>query len=504
MAKTEIPKNFDGIADTAAISNKTPPLWGSARLTYTICAFFAMVVQLCLRNTLNFVILCMVKPQHLEKENSTDYSVNGDDSSCGPIDSGNATSIERSGNLLWSRSQEFALLGTFYYGYLVTLPVAGRLADKFGGKLLFVHSLTVQAAIFMLIPFFARRSYIGAVIIRIIQGLIAGFSNPALYQLFSTWAHPNERTAFLSFAYGGYSVGALLVFPISSYLCKFGWELAFYAVGSVSLLFGICCQWLIYSTLEDHPRLSKDEYDYLKENHVEKSTTGVPWKTILTSVPVYAFIFTHIFHTYGIMVFTIMIPRFFKEAMRLPLDMVGLISSAPFLGAFISKAVTITTCSIIEKRPNLNLTRYRRIVYVICNCATILFIFAIILSTCQQRIMVILFAVCIGITTDMGFSGVYWPSMLYVAPAFAGLISGLANCLATVSGFLAPLGVAAIVRHGTKVEWNLVMASLMTSYLLGAIVYGLFGSSKLATWGQVTKSENNNNNKNTTEETAEA
>lgn len=60
------------------------------------------------------------------------------------------------------------------------------------------------------------------------------------------------------------------------------------------------------------------------------------------------------------------------------------------------------------------------------------------------------------------------------------------------------------ILQGTKVEWNLVMASLMTSYLLGAIVYGLFGSSKLATWGQVTKSENNNNNKNASEESTEA
>ncbi|XP_037810223.1 uncharacterized transporter slc-17.2 [Lucilia sericata] len=500
MAKTEIPTNFDGIADTVAI-NKTPPLWGSARLTYTICAFLAMVVQLCLRNTLNFVILCMVKHQPREVENSTDYSVNADDNSCGPIDSGNGTTIERSGTLLWSRSQEFALLGTFYYGYLVTLPVAGRLADKFGGKLLFVHSITAQAIIFMLIPFFAQRSYMGAVVIRILQGLIAGCGNPALYQLFSTWAHPNERTAFLSFAYGGYSVGALLVFPISSFLCKFGWELAFYAVGSVSLIFGICCQWLVFSSLEDHPRLSKDEYDYLKANHIEKSTTGVPWKSILTSVPVYAFIFTHIFHTYGVMVFTLLIPRFFNEAMGLPLDLVGLISSAPFLGAFISKAVTITSCTIIEKRPNLNLTLYRRIVYIICNCFTILFILGMIISNCHQRVMVVLFTVCIGITTDMGFSGVYWPSLLYVAPAFAGLITGIANCLATASGFLAPLGISTIVRHGTKVEWNLVMASLMTAYLLGAIVYGLFGSSKLAKWGQVTKLESNNNRNNPQETT---
>lgn len=104
MAKTDVPRtNFDGITDPvnapASLDNiKTPPLWGSARLTYTICAFFAMVVQLCLRNTLNFVILCMVKPQHVDADNSTDYKATAEDGSshsCGPIDSGNDTSIER-------------------------------------------------------------------------------------------------------------------------------------------------------------------------------------------------------------------------------------------------------------------------------------------------------------------------------------------------------------------------------------------------------------------------
>lgn len=59
----------------------------------------------------------------------------------------------------------------------------------------------------------------------------------------------------------------------------------------------------------------------------------------------------------------------------------------------------------------------------------------------------VFFTICIGITSDLGFSGVYWPSLLYVAPAYAGLISGIANALATVSGFLAPLGISAIVRH---------------------------------------------------------
>lgn len=38
------------------------PLWGSQRLIYTICAFICFVMHLCMRNALNFAILCMVKP----------------------------------------------------------------------------------------------------------------------------------------------------------------------------------------------------------------------------------------------------------------------------------------------------------------------------------------------------------------------------------------------------------------------------------------------------------
>lgn len=37
------------------------------------------------------------------------------------------------------------------------------------------------------------------------------------------------------------------------------------------------------------------------------------------------------------------------------------------------------------------------------------------------------------------------------------------------------------------------MFTLMASYLLGAAVYGLFGSSKLANWGHLDKNQNNNN-----------
>lgn len=77
------------------------------------------------------------------------------------------------GNIAWTRQEEFAIQSTFYYGYLVTLPFAGRLADRFGGKLFFIHSVTIQAVLFMLIPTFAHITYLGTSVIRLLQGLVS-------------------------------------------------------------------------------------------------------------------------------------------------------------------------------------------------------------------------------------------------------------------------------------------------------------------------------------------
>jgi len=69
----------------------------------------------------------------------------------------------------------------------------------------------------------------------------------------------------------------------------------------------------------------------------------------------------------------------------------------------------------------------------------------IILANCDDKILVLVMFAFMMATTDMGFSG-YWPTLLYFAPSFAGLLSGLANGMAHLSGFLAPHLVAALVH----------------------------------------------------------
>lgn len=67
----------------------------------------------------------------------------------------------------------------------------------------------------------------------------------------------------LSFAYGGLILGSICIFPLANYLANISWTMPFYVMGGVCLLYGICCHWLIYNSLEQHPRLSAAEREYL-------------------------------------------------------------------------------------------------------------------------------------------------------------------------------------------------------------------------------------------------
>lgn len=69
----------------------------------------------------------------------------------------------------------------------------------------------------------------------------------------------------------------------------------------------------------------------------------------------------------------------------------------------------------------------------------------IIMSDCGYKMLVLFMFSLLMCFSDMGF-GIYWPSLLYFGPSFAGLISGVANGLAHLSGFLAPQLVASLVH----------------------------------------------------------
>ncbi|EDV30117.1 uncharacterized protein Dana_GF19301 [Drosophila ananassae] len=462
-------------------------LLNSVRFTYALCAFTSSCLHSTMRGILGIIILQMVMPRpedHVEhvfevKNNATAIS------RCNSLqqDDSPLLKMSLSGDLQWSRKQELTFPGIYYYGYVVSVFFSGSLADRFSRKNILVLSHILEAICYLLLPPMAHHSFEAAAATLVLCGVLGGCGSPAMYKLFVIWAHPTERTALVSFACSGVLVGSMLAYPVVGFLGEFSWELPFFLVGAMALLFGFCSFWLIYDTLEQHPRISQHELKYLQHGSLISSqqVAGVPWRSLIHSRPVYAFMLTHLFHCYTFLMLSTWLPRFLLEAMQLNLRQVVLTATVAFLGALASKLVCILGASYLERRVWPNQDWMRRVLYGMCSILSISFIFVIILADCRDQTLVIIMFVLLKTTTDLGFN-CYWPTLLYMAPSFAGMLSGFANGFAHLSGFLAPLLVASLVETGSKSEWNVGLMTLIVGNALALLVFGIFSSTILQNW----------------------
>jgi len=131
-----------------------------------------------------------------------------------------------------------ALLGYFFsassLGLLIGATVAGRLADRFGRKLLMTGSVAAFGLFSLLTPFaWDADSLIAA---RLLTGLGLGGALPNLIALTSESAPANRRSAYVTMIYAGAPLGGALVSLVNLLIAAEQWRLIFIAGGVLPLL----------------------------------------------------------------------------------------------------------------------------------------------------------------------------------------------------------------------------------------------------------------------------
>ena len=259
------------------------PLLGSCRLVLTIMVFFGVYHLMALRFNLSMALVCMtndptedVDNRNMSNETSNDQEVKAAQCPSEFIHNENDTVSSKSvpREFTWSKPFQGALLSSFFYGYIVTQVLGGYFSDRFGGKTVFLIGMITLSGTSLLIPVFARISPGLVVVVRVLQGLASGLSFPSLYNLFSSWTDPGERATLMSIAYAGIPTATVATFPLTSWLCYSGldggWPMAFYVPGTTGLVWCALFYVLIYSTPEDHPRITKGELEYLRGSEPAK------------------------------------------------------------------------------------------------------------------------------------------------------------------------------------------------------------------------------------------
>lgn len=130
-------------------------------------------------------------------------------------------------------------------------------------------------------------------------------------------------------------------------------------------------QFTVTNKPEHHPRISDEEKDYLRNeigelSEKKKHVTEIPWTNLLTSKPVWALIIAQIGHDWAIFFMASYIPKYFKNALGLDLQLSGRYIGLSYLMAWLFSIFCGYLSGLLISREITTVTWSRKLFTILC------------------------------------------------------------------------------------------------------------------------------------------
>ncbi|XP_017753621.1 PREDICTED: putative inorganic phosphate cotransporter [Eufriesea mexicana] len=397
----------------------------------------------------------------------------------------------------WDSIQQSTIQSAFFWGYTIMQIPSGYIAAYWSGQKLLSVGLSLCGILQILTPIVAHYGgYISVCVCRAGIGLCQSCLLPCVHTLLSKWAPPTERARLATFAYAGAQFGTVICFPITAQLAvsSAGWPSIFYVFGALSILWGAAFFIFGADSPANFSRISEREKRYIEnsfaaEEH-EKSDTGknllktlsTPWKAIFTSVPMWALIIVHCGQNWGYWTLVTELPTYMNDVLHFKLSDSGLLSGLPYLVMWLlSFPVCWLADYYLEKGVSKGLIRKSCNTMAHWGPAIALIIFAS-LSVDDPAIAVTFLVVAVAL--NAGSLCGFQINHIDLSPNFAGRMMSITNCIASVIAIIAPIICSVIVSQqgNPKQLWNIVFFLSAAIYILGNLVFIIFGSTDIQPW----------------------
>ena len=336
----------------------------------------------------------------------------------------------------------------------------------------------------MLTPVAARANFFLLVFVRVCKGLFQGLACPSLYAIWSKWAPPLERSALNAISISGSFAGIVLAMPVSGIIARhLNWDWVFYFFGIISIVWSALWFTLVSDSPKDHLTISNKEKNYilnsLDVDENENKEQSTPWRKILTSIPVWAYVITHITDNIGSITLNQQLPIYLTRVLNFPIQESGALSALPYVAMVVFMQAAGFLADYLRKRKYLSTRSVRVLFTTIGHLPQVPFLLLIAL-TVDNSIAIVSFTLAVGLS---GFSrSGYGVNHLDFAPAHASMIYGFSNTLANVSGIVSPQIVAALTPKSTKEEWSIVFFLTASVYAFGTIIFAVFSTGNRQKW----------------------
>ncbi|KAI4456697.1 solute carrier family 17 [Holotrichia oblita] len=382
--------------------------------------FLAIVNAYTMRISLSVAITEMVV-----SSNSTSHD--NEDTCPYPNDSENNTGSVTDENKLydWDQTTQGLILSSFYWGYVITHMPGGIIAEKFGGKYSLGIGILCTAVFTLLTPWVVGfGDYKWLIALRVLEGLGEGTTYPALNAMLGKWVPIGERAKIGTLVYAG--------------------------------------------------------------GQIDASASGkgriIPWKAILTSVPLWALVAAQVGHDWGFFTMVTDLPLYMSDVLKFNVSENGIWSSVPYICMWIVSMSSGWLCDWLIQKKYMTVTFARKFFTTVASIGPGIFIIAASYAGCNRWLVVALF------TIAMGFMGTFYCGMkvnaLDLSPNYGGTLMAIVNGIGAITGIITPYLAGALTENHTLTEWRLVFWISLGVFVVTNIVYVIFASGEEQWWNR--------------------
>ena len=376
--------------------------------------------------------------------------------------------------LAWDPKTQGYVLSSFFVGYLITQIVGGRLADRFGGKVVLGVGVLWWSVFTMLTPIAAFAGLATLLVARIGMGIGEGVTFPSIYSLFGRWMPQAETSRAVGLVFSAIPLGsvfALLATPLL--VIHFGWPWAFFSFGAVGVIWWIAWHLRVAS----HPALHRDiaahERELIARDAVPvERAAPPPWGKLLSNPAVWAIVVCHFCNNWGGYVLLAWMPTYITQALGVDYAKVGLFAMIPSLLSFVFLNVSgnLTDRLIARGYDKTRVRKWMQSIGFGGSALTLMFVAYIHDATLAIALMSV--GSIIGAFASSGFA----VNHLDLAPRHAGVLMGISTTAATIPGIIG-VSVSGWILQTTG-SWALVFQVAAGVYVFGMVFYLFFASAR--------------------------
>ncbi|XP_068247376.1 putative inorganic phosphate cotransporter [Palaemon carinicauda] len=457
--------------------------WG-ARHTLCVMLFAACCVSYLSRVSLSIAIVSMVS------SNATISNSSISDVCPLPNTTDGGSSDFWEGEFEWDESLQGVILGSFYYGYLVSNIFSGIVTEYLGARLSLTIAILGSSLLCLVNPVCARISVGLFIAVRVLAGLLQGPLVCATFTLMASWIPPKEKAKLCSITLTGSSIGTVLSMGLGGLMIGSnflgGWPSVFYVFGAAGVLWTIPWLLLIHNSPDEHPSLSESELRLIKAQGSTlkgEKRIKIPWAKIATSLPFWSLVAVAWGGNFGFFNLLTEIPTYLKNIQHYGIENNGLLSALPYIISAIFSICWGMFASFLLEKNALTIIQVRKLSSSVAMFGPAAALIAICFVDCNSTLAVVCLCISVGVNSASN-SGADITEQ-EIAPNLTALLKSITNSVGSVAGIVAPFITGSITTgNQTLSAWRTVFSISAATYVICCIIYLIFGTVEVQPWNE--------------------